>query len=138
MIRPYPDLHRVAAGGAGNAGPCAQCRDAVRRRFGLPPDARIVVGIERFDYTKGILDRMKAIDELSSAAVLEGPARLHPGRRADAQQARHLQRPAERGRKAGEEINARHGGGTNKPIVLASAITSPMRSSSCSGRLTRA
>ena len=68
----------------------------------LPPEARIAVGIERFDYTKGILDRMRAIDELAdAAAVVEGPARLHPGRRADAQQARRLQRAAERGGAAG-------------------------------------
>jgi trehalose 6-phosphate synthase len=44
--------------------PVRECRDAVRRRFSLPADVRIAVGIERFDYTKGILDRIRAIDDL--------------------------------------------------------------------------
>ena len=37
---------------------------AVRQRFDLPEGVRIAVGIERFDYTKGILDRIRAIDDL--------------------------------------------------------------------------
>jgi trehalose 6-phosphate synthase len=40
------------------------CRLLVRERLGLPLDARLAVGIERFDYTKGIVDRMRAIDLL--------------------------------------------------------------------------
>jgi len=44
--------------------PVAECRAEVRRRFGLPPDIRLAVGVERFDYTKGILDRMYALEML--------------------------------------------------------------------------
>ena len=40
------------------------CRSQVRQTLGLAPDVRLAVGIERFDYTKGILDRMKAVDDL--------------------------------------------------------------------------
>ena len=36
----------------------------MRARFGLDEDVRIAVGVERFDYTKGILDRMRAVDDL--------------------------------------------------------------------------
>jgi len=34
--------------------------------MGIALDSKMAVGIERFDYTKGILDRMKAVDELLS------------------------------------------------------------------------
>jgi len=32
--------------------------------LGLPPSTKVAVGIERFDYTKGVLDRMLAVDRL--------------------------------------------------------------------------
>lgn len=40
------------------------CRAAVARRLELPPDARIAVGVDRFDYTKGILERFHAVERL--------------------------------------------------------------------------
>ena len=36
----------------------------MRNRLGLSADHCLAVGIERFDYTKGILDRMRAVDVL--------------------------------------------------------------------------
>jgi trehalose 6-phosphate synthase len=56
----------MAAGGARPAGPVCDCRDAVRRRVSLIADVRIAVGIERLDHTKGILDRIRAVDDLLS------------------------------------------------------------------------
>ncbi|MER8825460.1 trehalose-6-phosphate synthase [Mesorhizobium sp. M0938] len=41
-----------------------QCRARVRERFGLKADVKLCVGVERLDYTKGILDRFRALDEL--------------------------------------------------------------------------
>jgi trehalose 6-phosphate synthase len=40
------------------------CRASVIRRLGLPADARIAVGVDRFDYTKGILERLHAVERL--------------------------------------------------------------------------
>ncbi|HYF17450.1 MAG TPA: trehalose-6-phosphate synthase [Ramlibacter sp.] len=40
------------------------CRQAVIRRLDLPADARIAVGVDRFDYTKGILERFHAVERL--------------------------------------------------------------------------
>ena len=40
------------------------CRAQVRQTLGIAPDVKLAVGIERFDYTKGILDRMRAVDDL--------------------------------------------------------------------------
>jgi trehalose 6-phosphate synthase len=64
LVRPYPIsiewppkvLERLPDG--------AKCRSEILARFGLPEDIKLVVGIERFDYTKGIIDRMRAIEAL--------------------------------------------------------------------------
>jgi trehalose 6-phosphate synthase len=42
----------------------AECRSDIIKQFGLTEDIKLIVGVERFDYTKGILDRMRAIDRL--------------------------------------------------------------------------
>ncbi|WP_254025992.1 alpha,alpha-trehalose-phosphate synthase (UDP-forming) [Mesorhizobium ventifaucium] len=44
--------------------PVEECRARVRDRFGLPANVKLCVGVERLDYTKGILDRFHALDEL--------------------------------------------------------------------------
>ncbi len=42
----------------------AQCRRRVIDRLGLPQDVCLAVGVDRFDYTKGILERFNAVDRL--------------------------------------------------------------------------
>lgn len=44
--------------------PAAVCRRAVIERLGLPTDACLAVGVDRFDYTKGILERLNAVERL--------------------------------------------------------------------------
>jgi trehalose 6-phosphate synthase len=41
-----------------------ECRSAVFERFGLPADTCLAVGVDRFDYTKGILERLHAVERL--------------------------------------------------------------------------
>nr|WP_258765951.1 trehalose-6-phosphate synthase [Bradyrhizobium arachidis] len=64
LIRPYPISIEWPPAALAQQAPVRDCRDAVRRRFDLPSDMRIAIGIERFDYTKGILDRIRAVDDL--------------------------------------------------------------------------
>ncbi|MGY4504306.1 trehalose 6-phosphate synthase [Bradyrhizobium sp. GM24.11] len=64
LIRPYPISIEWPPAALAEQAPVRECRDAVRQRFALPADVRIAVGIERFDYTKGILDRIRAVDDL--------------------------------------------------------------------------
>jgi len=40
------------------------CRQAVIDRLGLPANACLAVGVDRFDYTKGILERLNAVERL--------------------------------------------------------------------------
>ena len=119
MIRPYPISIEWPPSALAGQAPVERCREAVKRRFGLAPAARIAVGIERFDYTKGILDRMRAIDDLlkrqpswkgrlvfiQAAAPTRGKLAAYSA----------LQSEAER---LAEEINARHGSASYKPIIL--------------------
>ena len=44
--------------------PVAQCREGVLRANGLPSGTLLGVGIDRLDYTKGILERLRAIERL--------------------------------------------------------------------------
>jgi trehalose 6-phosphate synthase len=41
-----------------------QCRRRVIERLGLPDEVCLAVGVDRFDYTKGILERLNAVDRL--------------------------------------------------------------------------
>lgn len=40
------------------------CRQRVSERLGLPQDLCLAVGVDRFDYTKGILERLNAVERL--------------------------------------------------------------------------
>ncbi len=42
----------------------AECRRRVSARLGLPADLCLAVGVDRFDYTKGILERLNAVERL--------------------------------------------------------------------------
>ena len=64
LIRPYPISIEWPPKAMQTQQPVKDCRRTVRERLGLSEDAKLAVGIERFDYTKGILDRMRAIDTL--------------------------------------------------------------------------
>jgi trehalose-6-phosphate synthase len=44
--------------------PVPECRKRVRERLGLGPEVRLGVGVDRLDYTKGILERFAAIERL--------------------------------------------------------------------------
>jgi trehalose 6-phosphate synthase len=44
--------------------PVPECRKLVRERLGLGEDVKLGVGVDRLDYTKGILERFMAIERL--------------------------------------------------------------------------
>jgi len=41
-----------------------ECRQRVIQRLGLPANVCLAVGVDRFDYTKGILERLNAVERL--------------------------------------------------------------------------
>jgi len=119
LVRPYPISIEWPPAAMAAQKPVAECRSLVRKRFGLADRVRLGVGIERFDYTKGILDRLRVIDALLSrcpewkdefvfvqvAAPTRSKLAVYTGLQ---QEAAELAR----------EINARHGSKTYQPIFL--------------------
>ncbi|MBI4912990.1 MAG: trehalose-6-phosphate synthase [Acidobacteria bacterium] len=47
--------------------PVPACRAKIRRRYHLAEDQRVGIGVDRLDYTKGILERFKAVERLLEA-----------------------------------------------------------------------
>lgn len=119
LIRPYPISIEWPPTALEGQKPIDECRKTVRERLGLPPEMRIGVGIERFDYTKGILDRMQAIDAL----LTENPdwkgnfafIQVAAPTRSKLTNYRLLQEEAEA---LAREINEKHGMEGYEPIKL--------------------
>jgi trehalose 6-phosphate synthase len=44
--------------------PVEQCRRAVIERLNLPADVCLAIGVDRYDYTKGIIERLNAVERL--------------------------------------------------------------------------
>lgn len=64
LVRPYPisiDWPPTALTGQATI---PECRKAVFKRYALPKDTLLAVGVERFDFTKGIPDRFRAVESL--------------------------------------------------------------------------
>jgi trehalose 6-phosphate synthase len=126
LIRAYPISIEWPPTALASQAPVAQCREAVRERFSLPPDASLLVGIERFDYTKGILDRLRAVDDLLTREPswkgrlvfiqAAAPTRNRLERYSELQQ---------EGVRLAAEINERHGNGDYRPVELVVRHHSP-------------
>ena len=126
LIRAYPISIEWPPAALASQAPVEQCRQAVRERFSLPPDAVLLVGIDRLDYTKGILDRLRAVDDL----LAREPS--WKGRlvfiQAAAPTRNRLERYSElqeEGLRLAVEINERHGTGDYRPVELVVRHHSP-------------
>jgi trehalose 6-phosphate synthase len=64
LVRPYPISIEWPVGWLAKAPPVAECRAGVRSELGLAPDALVGVGVDRLDYTKGVEERLLAVERL--------------------------------------------------------------------------
>lgn len=64
FVRPYPISIEWPPTKAASALPAAETRKKVFKELGLPSSALLGVGIDRLDYTKGIEERLLAVDRL--------------------------------------------------------------------------
>jgi trehalose 6-phosphate synthase len=62
LVRAYPISIEWPSHWASGAPPVPECRESVRRDLGLPPDVVLGVGVDRLDYTKGIEERLLAVE----------------------------------------------------------------------------
>ena len=63
-VRRYPISIEWPPSALAKLPPAAQCRARVRERLGVPADLQLGVGVDRLDYTKGILERFMAVERL--------------------------------------------------------------------------
>jgi trehalose 6-phosphate synthase len=103
-----------------------ECRRTVRAELGLAPDALLGVGIDRLDYTKGVEERLRAVDELlASHPELRGRftfVQLAAPSRTKIERYRELNEQVER---VAAGVNARWGGADYAPIILLRAHHEP-------------
>jgi trehalose 6-phosphate synthase len=118
-VRPYPISIEWPPAGMKDQKPVPECRIAVRARLGLADDVRLGVGIERFDYTKGIIDRLHAVDAFlaSRPEWLNRFVFVQVAAPTRSKLATYSALQAEAIELA-NEINARHGNETYQPIRL--------------------
>jgi trehalose 6-phosphate synthase len=119
LIRPYPISIEWPVRWAETAPIPEDCRAQVWRDFGLKPDALLGIGVDRLDYTKGIEERLLAVELLLerhpefqgrfSFAQLAAPSRTKIERY------KELNETVER---LTERINQRFGKKDYTPIIL--------------------
>ncbi|MEW6364737.1 MAG: trehalose-6-phosphate synthase [Acidobacteriota bacterium] len=119
LVRPYPISIEHPSRWALLSPPPAECRESVFAELGLGADALLGVGVDRLDYTKGIEERMLAVERL-----LERFPRFL-GRFALVQLAAPSRTMIERYRELNESverlaarINHRFANGAYRPIIL--------------------
>lgn len=64
LVRPYPVSIEWPVRWLEGVPPVAECKLSVRRELGLPESVLLGVGVDRLDYTKGIEERLLAVDTL--------------------------------------------------------------------------
>jgi len=119
LVRPYPISIEWPVRWLANIASVADCRAEVRSELGVPADTLLGVGVDRLDYTKGIEERLLAVE-----ALLERHPE-HRGRfvfvqlaapsRTKIEKYREL---SERVEALAEKVNARWGVGDYRPVIL--------------------
>lgn len=126
FVRPYPISIEWPPAALTGQKPVPECRAAVFDRLALPPGCRLAVGVERFDYTKGIIDRMRAVDAfLESHPEWRGRFVFYQAAaptRSKLQSYRLVQEQAEDMARA---INAKYHGSGLAPVILAARHHDP-------------
>ena len=132
---PLSDLDRMAAGSARCCkSSVADARSDVRERLGLPPDHALGIGVDRLDYTKGILERFRAVAAPARArAAVDRPVHVRADRGAVARDDRATTRTtrsacARSPTRSTRAIRRRR----TRRSSCSSSITSPTRSTSTS------
>lgn len=119
LVRAYPISIEWPNHWVGTAATPSECRESVFAELGLAPDALLGVGVDRLDYTKGVEERLMAVERLLERA----PAflgrftfvQLAAPSRTVIERYRQLNESVER---LAERINKRFGTDRYRPIVF--------------------
>ncbi len=119
LVRPYPISVDWPNRWAREAPPVEECRRQVFQELSLPADARLGVGVDRLDYTKGIEERLLAVERaMERFPSLRGRftfAQLAAPSRTAIESYRALNEAVER---LAARINDRFATGSWRPIAL--------------------
>lgn len=63
LVHPYPISIEWPPVGFQNQPKASECRRQIFEKYGFDEDMRLCAGVERLDYTKGIVDRFMALDQ---------------------------------------------------------------------------
>jgi trehalose-6-phosphate synthase len=64
LVHVYPSSVEWPSQWVLHSPPVSACRTSVRRRFALPPETQVIVGIDPLDYTNGLLQKFFAFERL--------------------------------------------------------------------------
>jgi trehalose 6-phosphate synthase len=126
VVRAYPVSVEWPSPWACQSPPAATCRADVRRQLALPPEVRLVVGVDRLDYTKGLEEKVRAVERLLEACP-EFRKRValvqiaEPSRTGLASYQAYRARLADTVRR----VNARFGADGCQPVILLEAHHEP-------------
>jgi trehalose-6-phosphate synthase len=97
----------------------AECRASVCEEYGLSPEHLIGIGVDRLDYTKGILERFQAIERmLETHPDLVGRFTMIQIAAPSRSSLDEYQNFEARVRALVQRINSRYASGTYQPIIL--------------------
>lgn len=139
QVNSYPiSIHWPAPEEVGLWPSVTECRSKLRAQLGVKEDHLIALGVDRFDYTKGIVERFNAVDRMLekhrelrhrfSFVQFAAPTRSALD---------EYQLFAEQVTRLAERINARHGDANWQPVRLiaehqdSDAVTSHYRAADC-------
>ena len=127
LVRPYPISIEWPVHWLDKVPPVAQCRQELRVELGLDPDALVGVGVDRLDYTKGVEERLLAVDDLLTRypeyrgrftfLQLAAPSRTKIPRYRELNQ---------RVEALTNEVNAKWSSGSYRPVILMQAHHEPV------------
>jgi trehalose 6-phosphate synthase len=126
LVRPYPISIEWPSGWLKSVAPVLECRRSVFAELGLAPDALLGVGVDRLDYTKGIEERLLAVERLlERSPALRGRFSFvqlaAPSRTAIP----HYQQLNENVAALAARINERFASGSYRPVILMRAHHEP-------------
>jgi trehalose-6-phosphate synthase len=97
----------------------AECRTSIRETLGLPPNHLLGVGVDRLDYTKGIIERLQAVETmLERQPSMVGRFSLVQIAAPSRSSLEEYQNFETRVRALTDRINQRFGSGSYLPVIL--------------------